>query len=71
MTGRSDEVRRTCIDVAVTFVAAQPGGARRVLARHRRLPDGTCGGCVGTAAPWPCTAATVARLAARSAEPGS
>jgi len=57
--------RKNCIDTAAEFIAAQPGGAARTLTRHRRRPDGRCSGCVATPTPWPCTAATIARLADR------
>jgi hypothetical protein len=60
---RADEARRTCIAAAVAFVAAQPDGSRRALARHRRLPNGACAGCLTTPTRWPCTIATIARLA--------
>jgi len=60
---RAAEVRRTCIEVAAWFVAAQPDGPDRALARHSRRPDGTCAGCRTTPVPWPCTTATIARLA--------
>jgi hypothetical protein len=63
---RADEVRRTCISAAAAFVAAQDEGPQRVLARHHRRPDGTCAGCQHAPTPWPCTCATIARLAERS-----
>jgi hypothetical protein len=61
---RADEVRRTCIQVAAEFVAAQDDGPERALDRHRRRADGTCAGCQYAPTPWPCTTATIARLAA-------
>jgi hypothetical protein len=63
---RADEVRRTCIQAAVEFVAAQDDGPERALARHRHRPDGTCAGCQHAPTPWPCTTAIIARLAARA-----
>ncbi|WP_214401152.1 hypothetical protein [Pseudonocardia lacus] len=60
---RAAEARRSCIEVAADFVAAQPDGPRRALALHSRRPDGTCAGCRTTPTPWPCTTATIARLA--------
>src|SRR6185312_7482984 len=48
---RAAEVRRTCIEVAAWFVAAQPDGPDRALARHSRRPDGTCAGCRTTPVP--------------------
>jgi hypothetical protein len=53
----------TEIDVAIRFMAKQPGGAERVLAIHRRLPDGRCRGCLTTVTMWPCP---VARFAIRA-----
>jgi hypothetical protein len=53
----------TGVDVAIQFMAQQQGGAERVLAIHRRLPDGRCRGCLTTASRWPCP---VARLALRA-----
>jgi hypothetical protein len=53
----------TEIDVAIRFMAQQPGGAERVLAIHRRLPDGRCRGCLTTVTMWPCP---VARFAIRA-----
>lgn len=51
------------IDVAVRFIAAEPGGIERMLARHRRLPDGVCAGCLTHATAWPCVAADLALMA--------
>lgn len=48
---------------AVAFMAAQPGGPERILAVHRRRPDGYCSGCVHTLSRWPCTVARIARSA--------
>lgn len=39
----------TDVDAAIQFMAQQGGGAERVLAIHRRLPDGRCRGCLTTA----------------------
>lgn len=58
-------VRATCIVTAAEFMAAQPEGPDRALARHRRLSDGRCAGCLTAPSPWPCTAAVIAQLAAR------
>jgi hypothetical protein len=49
---------------AVAFVAAQPGGIERILAAHRRRPDGYCTGCVHTLSHWPCPVAGIALTAA-------
>jgi hypothetical protein len=57
--------RKSCIDAAADFVAAQPGGAHRILDRHRRDPSGNCSGCRHAPTPWPCTLTTIARSAAR------
>lgn len=48
---------------AVAFMAAQPGGAERTLAVHRRRADGYCTGCMHTLTHWPCTVARIARSA--------
>jgi hypothetical protein len=57
--------RKSCIDAAADFVAGQPGAAQRILDRHRRNPTGNCTGCLHAPTPWPCTLATIARLASR------
>jgi hypothetical protein len=49
---------------AVAFIASQPGGAERILAAHRRRPDGYCSGCVHTLSHWPCTVTRIALTAA-------
>jgi hypothetical protein len=51
---------KRCFAAAVAFMASQPGGAERILATHRRRPDGYCTGCVHTLAHWPCTVARIA-----------
>jgi hypothetical protein len=51
------------VEAAVQFMAQQIGGAERVLAIHRRLPDGRCRGCLTTVTTWPCP---VAHLALRA-----
>lgn len=48
------------IQTAVWFVATQAGGPARILAAHRRLPDGYCLGCLATPMRWPCTVAAIA-----------
>jgi hypothetical protein len=65
MSGNIANARSRGFDAAVDFVSAQPGGARRLLDRHRRRPDGSCSRCVGTSTPWPCTSAVIAQLAGR------
>ncbi len=62
---RPGDARNDCIRVAAEFVAAQPGGADRTLARHHRRTDGTCAGCLGALTPWPCTVAVIADMAHR------
>jgi hypothetical protein len=69
MTNYSGDARGRGFTAAVDFVAAQPGGARKLLDRHRRRPDGHCSCCVGTPTPWPCTTASIAERAARAAGP--
>lgn len=49
-----------CIETAVAFMAAQDGAVQRVLAVHRRRPDGRCTGCVYRLTWWPCTVAGIA-----------
>jgi hypothetical protein len=48
------------VDLAIAFMSAEPGAAQRALARHRRLRDGQCSGCIHARTQWPCFAATVA-----------
>jgi hypothetical protein len=55
---------RRSFAAAVAFVAAQPGGIERILAAHRRRPDGYCTGCVHTLSHWPCPVAGIALTAA-------
>lgn len=66
MTSPDESTEPKCIDTAVQFVADQPGGADRTLARHRRLPDGACAGCLSHPTRWPCTAAAIAQRARRA-----
>jgi len=54
-----------CIDVAASFMAANPGAAQRVLGAHRRQDDGWCSGCICRPVRWPCSSARIALLAAR------
>ncbi len=57
------DARRSCIEVAAEFVAAQPGGITRILTAHQPRPDGTCAGCLHKPTSWPCTTATIAHRA--------
>jgi hypothetical protein len=55
----------TTLTEAVRFIAAQPGGADRLLARHQPDKHGRCRGCTtpGTGTPdkrWPCSIFTLA-----------
>jgi hypothetical protein len=52
-----------CIDAAAIFLAAQPGAVERTLRAHRSRPDGYCRSCLPLAH-WPCTMASIARVAA-------
>ena len=58
----------TDVDVAIHFMAQQPGGAERVLAIHRQLADGRCRGCLTTVTTWPCPVARFAMRAQRARE---
>ncbi len=62
---RIENLRARAILAAAEFVADQPGGADRLLGRHRRMPDGNCTSCVATPTPWPCITAVIADLAHR------
>ena len=53
-----------CINEAVLFVAAQPGGAQRLLDTHLPRPDGSCRCSTHSLTPWPCVVVTIARAAA-------
>lgn len=53
----------TDVDAAIQFMAQQDGGAERVLAIHRRLPDGRCRGCLTSVTAWPCPIAQLAMQA--------
>jgi hypothetical protein len=59
----SNEAGASCIDVAARFVASQPDGPRRSLARHCRRRDGYCAGCLHTPTAWPCVLAVIAQKA--------
>jgi hypothetical protein len=55
---------------AARFIAAQDGGADRILREHRADAQGLCRGCTtpGTGTPfkrWPCSVAQLAQVAAR------
>jgi hypothetical protein len=51
---------------AIEFVAAQSGGAERILATHYPLPGtGLCAGCRTVPTRYPCIAACIAELAKR------
>jgi hypothetical protein len=65
MTDRPDQ-DPSAFDIAVQVVAHQPGMAERILAVHRRLPDGLCCGCLTSLTEWPCTVASIALQAQRS-----
>lgn len=62
---RIENLRARAILAAAEFVADQPGGADRLLSRHRRMPDGNCVSCIATPTPWPCLTAVIANLAHR------
>jgi hypothetical protein len=51
-----------CLSEAILFVAAQSGGAQRLLAAHEPDTDGRCVAC-GRQAHWPCVLVTIARQA--------
>lgn len=52
------------IEPAAWFMAAQRGGSDRILAKHRRRPDGRCAECsVRALVSWPCTLANIAHRA--------
>jgi len=59
----AEDARRSCIQVAAEFVAAQPGGITRILTAHQHRADGTCAGCLHRPTPWPCTTVTIAHRA--------
>ncbi|WP_219414050.1 hypothetical protein [Pseudonocardia nigra] len=63
MTGINDPDEPSVVDIAVQFMAQQPGGAERVLALHRPLADGLCAACLTTVTRWPCSIASLALLA--------
>jgi hypothetical protein len=54
----------SAVAAAIEFVAAQAGGAERILKLHYSLPDsGMCAGCRVVPTRHPCTAARIAQLA--------
>jgi hypothetical protein len=53
-------LRDSCIVMAARFVAAQPGGVRRVLEAHQRRPDGSCTCRTHVVTPWPCVLVAIA-----------
>lgn len=66
MSSSNTDPRSSGFAAAVDFVSEQPGGAQKLLDRHRRRSDGNCSCCVGRSTPWPCTAAVIAQLADRA-----
>jgi hypothetical protein len=48
---------------AVDFVAAQPGGAERILRVHAKRSDGMCSGCTVALTRYPCQVARIALIA--------
>jgi hypothetical protein len=61
-TDRSVSAQRHvhAVEVAALFVAAQVGGAARILSLHQRREDGYCAGCATTPTRWPCKVAGIA-----------
>lgn len=57
-----------CIDVAVEFLARQPGAVDRALAMHQSDSGGWCTECRVTPVRWPCTTAGIALRARRVPE---
>ncbi len=55
----------TAVESAALFVAAQQGGAERLLRLHRPQPNGLCGGCLATPTDHPCQVARIAERAMR------
>jgi hypothetical protein len=53
------------VTIAIEFVAAQSGGAERILEIHHPLSGGMCAGCRTVPTRYPCTAARIAELAKR------
>jgi hypothetical protein len=49
--------------MAIRFVAAQPGGASKILSTHYRRPNGLCAGCAATPTKWPCPVGRIAATA--------
>lgn len=50
----------TAVEMAIRFVAAQPGGAGKILSAHCRRPNGLCAGCAATPTRWPCPVGRIA-----------
>ena len=50
----------SAIETAIRFVAAQPGGAGKILATHFRRANGLCAGCTATPTRWPCPVSGIA-----------
>ncbi len=69
----TDSPATTCIDEAAILVAAQPGGADRLRARHRRRANGLCTGCGSAHVRWPCVQVIIAdradQVEVRNTEP--
>ena len=63
-------VAANCIDAAAQFLAGQNGAVDRILAEHRRAPNGACTGCRTRPIAWPCSITIIARTA-RGIRPGS
>lgn len=62
--GTKTPPRESCvIEAAVDFLASEPGRADRALAKHRKLADGLCAGCLTSLTRWPCPIANIALMA--------
>jgi hypothetical protein len=61
MAAESPENDQDHIRSAIWFIATQFGGPRRVLAHHRKMPNGLCGACSSVSpVRWPCPIAAMA-----------
>jgi hypothetical protein len=51
------------VELAAHFVAAQQGGAERILRLHHPTSNGLCAGCLATPTDHPCQVARIAERA--------
>ena len=61
MNGQSSPRFHEDVESAISFIAMQLGGPRRVLSHHVKMPNGLCGACSSVSpVRWPCPIVSMA-----------